>query len=781
MNAKLAVAISLGASSLALFGMANVANADTVTTQATGENQPVVQPSNENPVEKAKKEANQAVAEANEQKDKVDEEVNKAESEVTDAHTAVTDANKEVTKAQKDLENKKKEAQTAEEQKKEADKELADKQAEVENANKEVADKQAALDKETANQKTAEDKLNKTKGEKTAAEGELQTENSNVQTKTTEQAQAAEKVNTEKGKLDSANSELQTAQDNKKKAQEQATQLSSEADQKEAKQKEAEQAVKDNTKQQEEKQTAINNLQRADSGTTSAEVQKLKEKAQEAKEASDQAQREAAAKAQEATDANNAIPAKAGELTNAEKALKDKNSDYAALVEKVTSAEGEAAKKAAAYDAADNNAPKDDIPVEQKSDFYKFLQYVIDTESKKENKNADLIEDAKRAQKVLKGESYEVPNMPVPGKEGYYWPGYTAYAPTWYNDLVKPGLGRVGSADSLENMKQAATYYKALDDYRKDDVSGMKTVKVRLTLIAESIVHSFYSAATEAHAACHDTTGSKTPDELKTHAYATNVAENLAWDGDYNNYDPKRPKQNLKQCNTGNGHLSCQYTANEKHNAVDGWYGLEKEIYDNALKDGKWNGHEFTEDGLDALKNHRTDFGAYLRENPTLALFKDDSNGQAKNLFKNVVGHYTNFSANNNFASGFAKADNSHTNRLGYQDIAVWHGGNEESSISIEEYNKLLNGYANSAKSSSPALSDEESEKLNKLNADANSANMAVFNAKYEALKAKSAMTSTERTAIEILPMHRISSSRQRRILLLRIKKEMRLPRRLRS
>lgn len=44
MNAKLAVAISLGASSLALFGMAGVANAETVTPPNSGTNpQPVVQ------------------------------------------------------------------------------------------------------------------------------------------------------------------------------------------------------------------------------------------------------------------------------------------------------------------------------------------------------------------------------------------------------------------------------------------------------------------------------------------------------------------------------------------------------------------------------------------------------------------------------------------------------------------------------------------------------------------------------------------------------------------
>ncbi|RFT41297.1 hypothetical protein CG398_01870, partial [Bifidobacteriaceae bacterium NR003] len=741
MNAKLAVAISLGASSLALFGMANVANAATVTTTDTGANQPVVKPSTENPVEKAKGEANKAIEDAKTQKETVTKEVEDAESEVTDAYSKATDANNEVTEAQKDLENKQKEANTAEEQQKEADKELDKQKTAAENADKEVKDTQAAFDKETENQTAAENKLKATQDEKDTKTTELETANKDVIDKTEKQKTAEGNVNAEKGKLDTANTQLEKAKKDKQQAQGVADRLSSEAGQKEGKQKEAEQKVAENKKQQENIQKQIDNLNAAGSGTTNAEVQELEKKANAAKQAYEEANNTATQKAQEAKKAHDDIDTKSGLLTTAEQALENKNSDYYAKHYKVIAeAERTAEGKAQAYGAEDTNAPKDDDSVEQKSDFYKFLQYVIDTESKKADKNTDLIADAKRAQKVLKGENYEVPKKVISrtqNADGGYSeeivPAYTAYAPTWYNDLVKPGLGRVGSADSLENMKQAATYYAALDDYRKADVPGMKTVKVRLTFIAESIVHSFYSAAIIGHAACHDTMGSKTPDELKTHAYNTNVAENVAWDADYNNYDSNRPKQDLKQCNTASGHLSCSYISKdnnpEKHNAVDAWYGLEKQIYDKALKDKKWNNHEFTEDGLNALKDHRTDFGAYLGKNTDLALFKDDPNGETKNLFKNVVGHYTNFSADNKFASGFAKADNSHTETLGYEDIAVWHGGNEESSISIDDYQKLLNEYAEKVNPSNAALEPENAEVLKKLNADANSANMAVFNA----------------------------------------------------
>ena len=57
MNAKLAVAISLGASSLAFFGMANVANAatDPASNSPTGTSNPPVVNQGESTVDKAKK------------------------------------------------------------------------------------------------------------------------------------------------------------------------------------------------------------------------------------------------------------------------------------------------------------------------------------------------------------------------------------------------------------------------------------------------------------------------------------------------------------------------------------------------------------------------------------------------------------------------------------------------------------------------------------------------------------------------------------------------------
>ena len=759
MNAKLAAAISLGASSLALFAMAGVANAQTTeTTPAQPTTPPVVQPSTDNPVEKAKGEANKAINSANEQKDAINTEVKNAEGEATDANSNAIEANNAVTEAQKDLENKQKEVKTAEEGKATADGKVTDQQTLVDKAGKDVVDKKAVLDKETENQTAAENKLKATQEEQNTANNELETANKDVNTKTTEQTKAVEKVKTETGNLQTAKEGLKTAQDKKQQAQEQANQLSSEATEKENKQKEANLKVKENTQKQENIQKEIDNLNAAGSGATNANVQDLEKKANAAEQAYNTANATATQKAQEAQKAHDDIDTKAGLLTKAEQALETQNSEYYTKHYKViAAAERTAEEKAKAYNDKDKNSTKDDVPVEQKSDFYKFLQYVINTENAKgANKNADLITDAENAQKVLKGQTYTIPDKKRVVKNDtetitYTTPGYTAEAPTWYNDLVKPGLGRVGSADSLENMKQAATYYKALDDHRKEDVKSLKTVRVRLTLIAESIVHSFYSAANMNHAGSHDADGA--PQDLQTHPYI-HSAENLAWDADYNNYDSRRKKQDLGQCNTDSGHLSCSYDSKEKHNAVDGWYDLEKTIYNNAISAGKWKlqgkDYNLTAEGLKVLQNHRTDFGNYFYKNPKTKLFEGETNVNVTDVFREAVGHYTNFSEDDNFAAGFAKADNSKLDSETYQDIAVWHGSSE-SSISIEDYTKLLNDYADTVKGNATAPSGDAAENLRHLNADANSANMAVFDAKYDALKAKSNMSKQDRAAIEAL------------------------------
>lgn len=753
MNAKLAVAISLGASSLALFGMANVANAATVTTTDTGANPPVVKPSNENQVEKAKGEAQKAVDDATEQKNKLDEEVNKAENEANDSNAEAINANKEVTEAQTKLDDKKKEAKTAEEEKGKADKELDKKKTAADNADKEVKATQAAFDKETENQKAAENKLKATQEEKGKAEGELNTEKEAVKAKETEHAQAGEKVKTEKGKLDTANTQLEQAKQNKKQAQEQATQLSSEADQKKQAQKEAEQKVEENKKQQENIQKQIDNLNAAGSGATNAEVQELEKKANAAKQAYDSAQNEANTKAQDATNANNAIAPKAQELANAETALKG-NENYKNNIASFDQAADDATKK---YNEEYNKAKLDP---EVEKGFEGFLEYIISTEKAKTDgsRNEDLIADAERAQKILRGETFKSTYTEIKiGEDTYGNPAKDMKAPIWA-DYVKK-LRRVGGADSLQNLKEAATYYDALNKVRNEENAKLPKVGVRLSLIAESIIHSFYSSSIQGHAANFDmehNVNPNSPEQLKSHAY-DDSSENLAW-GEFDGNDSNRAMNK-----NGTMSLDINSTSNIVHsstkaNAMDGWYYKEKDIYDDTLSSNSFGGKTLTDEGKTFLQEHRYDFLDYASAGLSPTLFNDDSDKSVQAKFKHAVGHYLNFVSTNNTAAGFAEADTAikntsytvtETSSDGTQrtynqngtliyDVAVWHG-NSEKTISVDTYKNLLNSYINKVTDNGKKkLEPAKSRNLADLAAEENAANIKLFDSVYKVITAES-------------------------------------------
>lgn len=713
MNAKLAVAISLGASSLALFGMANVANAATVTTTDTGANQPVVKPSNENPVEKAKGEAQKAVDDATEQKNKLDEEVNKAENEANDSNAEAINANKEVTEAQTKLDDKKEEVKTAEEEKGKADKELDKKKTAAENADKEVKATQAAFDKETENQKAAENKLKATQEEKGKAEGELNTEKEAVKAKETEHAQAGEKVKTEKGKLDTANTQLEQAKQNKKQAQEQATQLSSEADQKKQAQKEAEQKVKENTQQQENIQKQIDNLNAAGSGTTSAEVQELKNKTERAKQDYDSAQNEANTKVQEATNAHNAIAPKAQELNNAETAL-NQNEDVKNLKDakdKVTEAEKEAEKAEKAYNEA--NTEKLDSEIEQ--GFDGFLDSLIKKyENDTSEKGKAILEDAKNAKKILNAEDVVIPDKITKVSYGEkITPGYTIKAPMWYKDLVK--LKRVGGADSLKNLQDAETYYEPLNEERRKN--KLNPLNVNLSMIAESIVNSYYSGAVIEHSANHDDYNSAS--SMNTHPYLDS-SENLAW-GSFDKYDSST---RLKREHTRND-------SNNVGNAMDGWYDAEKAIYDNAIEKGTWSKggvtYTLTDNDKNFLKEHRYDFTHQAYRSTAI-----------NNDFESAVGHYLNFVDNKINSCGFADSNNSVALKQSGENVVVWHGSKQESQLSVEEFTESLNEYiANltGTRDSANKLEPSNAENLKSLSAKITEKNKKLFDAKYELRK----------------------------------------------
>lgn len=714
MNAKLAVAISLGASSLALFGMANVANAATVTTTDTGANQPVVKPSTENPVEKAKGEANKAIEDAKTQKETVTKEVEDAESEVTDAYSKATDANNEVTEAQKDLENKQKEANTAEEQQKEADKELDKQKTAAENADKEVKDTQAAFDKETENQTAAENKLKATQDEKDTKTTELGTAEKEVQTKTTEQTQAGEKVKTEQGKLDDANTQLEKAKKDKETAENKAKELENDAKQKEQKQKEAEQAVTDNENQQEEKNKEIKRLREHKSADEDPNVKKLKGEAEQAHEAYTKAQGELNQKTNDIANDNNTIQSETEKLNNAKTAL-EQNEDgkkFKNAQDKVEEAQKEAKEAEDAYNKA--NTEKLDANVQK--GFDGFLDYIISKYKNDDSvKGKAIYADALRAKDILTGKDVVIPDTVTKTADGgeITHKGRTIKAPMWYKDLVK--LKRVGGADSLKNLKDAATYYKPLNEERTS--IGLNALNVNLSMIAESIVNSYYSGAVIEHSANHADYNSAS--SMNTNPYLDS-SENLAW-GSFDKYDSST---RLKREHTRNDY-------NNVGNAMDGWYDAEKAIYDNAIEKGTWSKggvtYTLTNNDKEFLKNHRYDF--------THQTYSSDA---VNSDFESAVGHYLNFVDNKINSCGFADSNNSVALKQSGENVVVWHGSKQESQLSVKEFTESLNEYiANltGTRDSANKLEPSNAENLKSLSAKITEKNKKLFDAKYELRK----------------------------------------------
>ena len=482
-------------------------------------------------------------------------------------------------------------------------------------------------------------------------------------------------------------------------------------------------------------------------------MQELEKKANEAKQAYEEANTTATQKAQEAKNKKNDLDNAGNNLNSAEKDLEN-NPD----VKKLSDAEKavEAAKK-----AADAAAKKDTSKTT--ANFAGFLDYVIETYKNSTSKeDKALLEDAQRAKQILNGKRVEIMKQVQNKGKTENVLDRVIEVPMWYKDLVK--LGKVGGADSLQNMKEAATYYDSLNKLRKEDSDknsanteekkALGDVNVRLSLIAESIVNSFYSGANHDHAINHP--GYEGSEVMETTPYKT--AENLAW-GNYDGDSTNHKDQEYSKCYvTVNGNTSCSTKYGEKYNALSGWYTVEKERYDKAVAGtfvtGEKNNekHKISDAGKEMLKQHRYDLRQYMWQHPEIKLFVDDAdNSKLKDIFLESVGHYTNFASKDITAGGFAESDLSleevTTRIVGSTtttkedvagDVAVWHGSNE-SSISVAEYKKLLSNYENSLKQEKAAGSASENTdeiaKLQKLNAEANKANYDLFVKKYELRK----------------------------------------------
>lgn len=804
MNAKLAVAISLGASSLALFGMAGVANAETVTPPNSGTNpQPVVQapqggntnpsgnsgsqnpqPGSTNqggnsgqgqtgnatavhqgggnsegtkPEEKKNEAAEQAIKDAKSKSEDAQKDVATADNEVKQANEKATEAKNTAEEAQNCLNAANKSKDKADKEKTEADNNLTAANNEVnakekvaEEAAGDVAAKEKTLKDEQAKQTAAEEAKKKAENEQAAAEEEKKTAENNVTDKNTalEKAKGTlESKQNEKNDYDKKLKEAQEKLENEKKEQ---ARLDDIADRAKTKQEQADLAVENNKKEQQEKQNKIDALNNPTT-TTNEEVERLKREASEAEQKAKDAKADEDKKDKEAKNKQNDLDNAGKNLNSAEKDLEN-NPD----AKKLSDAE-KAVKDA--KNAADEAAKKDTSKTT--ANFAGFLDYVIETYKNSTSKeDKALLADAQRAKQILNGERVEIMKQVQNGDKTENVLDHVIEVPMWYKDLVK--LGKVGGADSLQNMKEAATYYEALNKLRQEDSAKnsastedkatLGAVNVRLSLIAESIVNSFYSGANHDHAINHP--GYKSSEVMKTNPY--NATENLAW-GNYDGDSKDHKNQEYGSCHiTANGNTSCSVNA-EKYNALSGWYTVEKERYDKAVEGTFVTGekgsevtHKISDAGKKVLKEHRYDLGRYMRQNPETQLFVDsaDNSGNLKGIFLESVGHYTNFASKDITAGGFAESDLSlqevttTTTVNGKStvskedvvgDVAVWHGSNE-SSITIAKYKQLLANYESSLGESAKAEL-QENDAINKLNAEANKANYDLFVKKYELRK----------------------------------------------
>lgn len=763
MNAKIAAAISLGASSLALFAMANVANADVVNQNSDNANVEI-NANHENPdPQEAKanelaREAEKLELETKTEVGKADEAVKNANSNLAKVNKKVEDASKKASEAIEAKNQAEKDAEDAKKQDAEAKEKVDAAQKIVDEAEKIKENAQLAASNAENAKKQAENTEAQAIDAKKQAETQLEQNQNELQN-------AQEAVDEAKTNLNEENKNLNAAKENLEKEKSSYTSLVESAKSLEEAKKKTDNELKDKETELKEKQAQLEQLKKSDSALSNTDLEKVKQIAKEKESVYKQAQEKVTKIKETLATSTQKINKTSEELESKEKEL-EKIGDYKKLVESYKNLDNLRGKADAAekvYDAESKNDSNTENSLEKKSDFYKFLQYVINTEKAKENnKNEDLIADAERAQKILKGESYVIPGQEF--QDGSYKEAQTIEAPTWYEDIVKPGLGRVGSADSLQNMKEAAEYYDALNEYRRNDNNALQNVNVRLSLIAESIVHSFYSAAINNHAVNHEKYDNASV--MDTTPYKT--AENLAW-GDYDGHKNGRMKYSNNDCKVlDDGKTSCskqiktQSTepkpTDNKWNALDGWYTIEKNRYEEARDTGifyTFNGdtkieNKLSEAGKQFLRDNQYDFGMKLSQNPNTRLFEEnDENGKLTNLFSLSVGHYTTFARKDISAGGFAEGDlyiQEMTRPSGgkqetvtkNEDVAVWHGSNEYS-ISVAKYKELLDGYENSLKQEKAAGSASEDAdeivKLQKLNAEANKANANLFEAKYNLRK----------------------------------------------
>ena len=453
-------------------------------------------------------------------------------------------------------------------------------------------------------------------------------------------------------------------------------------------------------------------MQDAGNPATSEEVQKLKEAAAEAQQKANEAQEEAQKLKDAENKAQEGIETAKTKVTQAENNLKG-NEVYKKLDTLQTALKNAKKEADAAEEAYKKEYEKVKLDSNVEKGFDGFLDYVISKyQGDSSTEGKAIYEDAQRAKNILSGTDVIIPDKVIQTTDGrtITYPGRTIKAPMWYKDLVK--LHRVGGADSLKNLQDAATYYEPLNADRQN--AGLSVLGVRLSMIAESIVNSYYSGAILDHSRFHDD-DNVTP-SMNTHPY-DDSAENLAW-GPFDKYDARTRKHR-------------ENTGNEDLNAMDGWYDAEKSIYENAINNGTWTDdkgkvHNFSAADKTFLEAHRNDF-----------LHQTYSSDAVDETFEKAVGHYLNFVDNKNKSCGFADGNNSALSEYG-ENVVVWHGTDEDPSLSVSAFQNLLKTYITSVTGSGDSakqLEPRNAEKLKNLSAKTVEKNKAFFDARYKLRK----------------------------------------------
>ena len=189
--------------------------------------------------------------------------------------------------------------------------------------------------------------------------------------------------------------------------------------------------------------------------------------------------------------------------------------------------------------------------------------------------------------------------------------------PSWYDSLVHLDPQDPKNPASLHKLEQSLSYMQAINDYRTS--VGLEAWDVNLEMVAQSIVNTFYSA------------------DMLNHSGAYDGFENIAW-GNY-----------------GDAAYTGGATPETMTGAMWQWITMEKQIWDEAIASGSFNGQPVDVNFLEQNKHD---------------VYQIAMQGGVYSALCGLTGHYLNFINTNVGAMGFAFGNISNS----YGSIALWRG-----------------------------------------------------------------------------------------------------------